>query len=238
MVRYVHGSADSTDMDVVYVFEEMPSFQECQKFCTEDPRENRNIIVLENGVVKNCFKGNPDEVNNALLTTWFLHRQEYPLLIQRAVPRDVFLKDIAVTRKVMSPLTQSPLRSRMKEALHARWPERLAAMKELRFAEIDFDSVKKWKKEDLLKSMAFQLGQGLGLHQGRELYTKADIAECFPDLRPCLYRQADNLQGLQRVCDTYLEIVMEVETKTLPGNYVQLQSGAVYDIGREKRLTL
>lgn len=236
MIRYIHGSADSTDLDVVYVFAQMPSFQECQKFCNGDPAENRNIIVVENGVVQSCFKGNPDEVNNALLTTYALHEQAYPLLIERLVPRDVFLKDIAVTRKVMSPLTASALRSRMKQALHADWPQRIAAMKELRFAEIDFDSVRKWRKEDLLKSMAFQLGQGMGLHCGVELYTKADIASHFPELHPCLYRQAEDLGGLQTVCDAYLQILSQTETKTLPDNCVQLPSGAVYDISREKRL--
>lgn len=237
MIRYIHGSGDSTDLDVVYVFPEMPSFTDCQKFCNADPKENRNIIVVENGTVKSCFKGNPDEVNNAVLRTYPLHQQADPLLILGPVPRDIYLKDIAVTRKVMSPLTASPLRSRMKAALHADWPERIAAMKELRFADIPFDSVKKWHKEDLLKSMAFQLGQGLGLHRGVELYSKGEIAEHFPQLRTCLYRQAEDLQGLQAVCDDYLEILSRIEVRTLPGGYTQfLSTGAVYDIHREKRI--
>ena len=73
MIRYIHGSADSTDRDVVYVFEQMPPFQECQLFCNGDPEENRNIIVVEDGIVTRCFKGNPDEVNNAVRTTYPLH---------------------------------------------------------------------------------------------------------------------------------------------------------------------
>ena len=52
MIRYIHGSADSTDLDVVYVFEEIPSFEECQLFCRSDPKENRNIIVVRDGIVK------------------------------------------------------------------------------------------------------------------------------------------------------------------------------------------
>lgn len=237
MIRYIHGSADSTDRDVVYVFAQMPSFQECQKFCNEDPEENRNIIVVENGIVASCFKGNPDEVNNAVRTTYFLHAQDHPLLIQRPVPRDIFLKDIVVTRKIMSPLTASPLRSRMKAALHADWPQRIAAMGELRFGEIDFDSVKKWRKEDLLKSMAFQLGQGYGLHCGVELYAKSDIAGYFPELYPYLYRQAADIQGLQKICDAYLQVLSQIEHRTLPDGLVQLPDGAVYDIHRERRIT-
>ena len=128
MIRYVHGSADSTDLDVMYVFPQMPDAVECQRFCNEDLRENRNIIVVENGVVQSCFKGYPDEVNNALLSTYTLHAQEYPLLIRRPVPRDIFQKDLMATRKVMSYLTSSDLRSRMKAALRGDWHQRIAAM--------------------------------------------------------------------------------------------------------------
>ena len=233
MVRYIHGSADSTDLDVVYVFETMPSFEECQIFCRSDPKENRNIIVVTEGVVNACFKGIPDEMNNALLTTYPLHEQEYPLFIDRAVPRDVFLKDITITRKVISPLTETPMRRQVKAVLRADWTKRLAFMKELKLKEIDFDHVGKWTKEDLLKSIAFQLGQGIGLHHGVELYTKADIAAYIPQLRPYLYRQAEELQSLWAVYETYLQLLSRTVIKTLPDNHIQLSSGAVYDIYRE-----
>ena len=78
-----------------------------------------------------CFKGNEDEVNNALLATYSLHEQAYPLLIHRTVPRDVFLKDISATRKLISPLTDTPMRRQIKDALRAQWSQRLAVMKEL-----------------------------------------------------------------------------------------------------------
>ena len=236
MIRYIHGSADSSDLDVMYVFDRMPDQIQCQRFCNEDPQENRNIIVLENGVVHSCFKGYPDEVNNALLTTYSLHEQAHPLLIQRPVPRDIFLKDLMATRKVMSHLTHSDLRSRMKAALRGNWHQRIAAMGELRFAEIDFDRVRGPAREDILKSMAFQTGQGLGLHRGVELYTKADIAACFPELQSCLYRQAEDLQGLQQIWDTYQQTLSRLEVRTLPDGCAQLPDGAVYDIHREMRL--
>lgn len=237
MIRYIHGSADSTDLDVVYVFEELPAAEECHRFCRSDPQENRNIIVVKDGTVVQCFKGIRDEVNNAVFATYPLHEQSHPLLIDRRVERDVFLKDITITRKVMSPLTQSPLRPQMKEALHADWPHRLAAAKALNLTEIDFDHVGKWKREDLLKSMAFQLGQGIGLHNGRELYTKAAIAEHLPVLRPYLYRQAADLQALQQVLSEYLQLLEKVQTRTLEDTGTQLLStGAVYDIFRERRI--
>ena len=236
MVRYIHGSADSTDLDVVYVFEEIPPFEECQLFCRSDPKENRNIIVVRDGIVTYSFKGNEDEVNNALLATYFLHEQAYPLLINRPVPRDVFLKDISITRKIISPLTDTPIRQRIKSALRANWTERLAVMKELELSQIDFDHVGKWKKEDLLKSIAFQLGQGIGLHRGVEVYTKADIASYIPQLHPYLYRHEEDTKGLQSVFEAYLQILSQTEIQMLSDNCVQLPSGAVYDIHKEKRM--
>lgn len=238
MVRYIHGSADSTDLDVVYVFDTMPSFEECQIFCRSDPKENRNIIVVTEGVVNACFKGIPDEMNNALLTTYPLHEQEYPLFIDRAVPRDVFLKDITITRKVISPLTETPMRRQVKAVLRADWAQRQAFMKELKLTEIDFDHVGKWKREDLLKSIAFQLGQGIGLHQGLELYTKADIAEYIPELYPYLYRQVEDLQRLQVVYETYLQLLSQTVIETLSDNRIRLLSGEVYDIYKETRIVV
>lgn len=35
-LRIIHGSKDSVDLDVVYVFPQLPSFEECRLFCSED----------------------------------------------------------------------------------------------------------------------------------------------------------------------------------------------------------
>ena len=45
LIRYVHGSEDSLDVDVYYVFDEMPDFNACKQFCCADKNENRNIII-------------------------------------------------------------------------------------------------------------------------------------------------------------------------------------------------
>lgn len=73
IAKYIHGSEDSTDIDVHYVFDEMPSYQECKKFCDSDKSENRNIITIKNGIVTGCYKGTVDEINNALIETYPLH---------------------------------------------------------------------------------------------------------------------------------------------------------------------
>jgi hypothetical protein len=44
----VHGSADSVDVDVVYFFPApLPSFRQCQLFCSGKPPHNRNIYVCQ-----------------------------------------------------------------------------------------------------------------------------------------------------------------------------------------------
>ena len=82
MLKYIHGSEDSLDTDVFYVFDKIPSFAECRKFCSEDPNENRNIITIKNGIVEQCFIGTPDEINNGLLDTYKLHPQTCELKIE------------------------------------------------------------------------------------------------------------------------------------------------------------
>lgn len=159
-------------------------------------------------------------------------------MIDRTLPRDVFLKDITITRKVISPLTETPMRRQVKVVLRADWTKRLAFMKELKLTETDFDHVGKWKREDLLKSIAFQLGQGIGLHQGLELYTKADIAEYIPELYPYLYRQVEDLQRLQVVYETYLQLLSQTVIETLSDNRIRLLSGEVYDIYKETRIVV
>lgn len=238
MIRYVHGSQDSTDLDVIYVMDSLPSFVECQRFCSADKQENRNIIVIRDGIVTACFKGLPDEVNNALLTTWHLHEQAYPLLITRRVERDVFLKDVTATRKILSPLTTTELRPQIKAALKADWPGRVRALQELDLAGVTLLRDRGRLQADLLKSMAFQTGMALGLHQGAELYTKGDIAAHFPALAPYLARASADLHGLQETIRAYAAALRETEVRTLPqGHTLVVATGAVYDVHRELRIS-
>lgn len=52
----VHGSEDSVDVDVAYVVPVMPVVRDCHAFCAADAKENRNLVVLRDGVVVDCFK--------------------------------------------------------------------------------------------------------------------------------------------------------------------------------------
>lgn len=121
IAKYIHGSEDSLDTDVYYVVKELPSFSECRAFCSANKEENRNLIVIKNGVVTNCFIGTNDEINNALIDTYQLHEQEYPLLITKRVSRDIPLKAIRVSRGILSLLSRTQYRSEIKEALKSNF---------------------------------------------------------------------------------------------------------------------
>lgn len=187
MIRYVHGSEDSLDLDVFYVFDKMPSFRDAKEFCASKI-ENRNAIVVKDGVVTDCYKGTVDEINNGLMVTYFLHKQEYPLIITKKLERDVLIKYIRVMRCLLSHCSRTIYRQNVKDALKSgSWSKRINTLKSINFDEID-DYGKGENKENIYKVFAFQLGQVLALHQGVELYTKSSVADFFPDLREYLYR--------------------------------------------------
>jgi paraquat-inducible protein B len=203
--KYIHGSADSTDVDVVYVVDELPSFADCKRFCAEDKAENRNVLTVENGIVINCFKGTPDEINNSLLKTYSLHKQNSPLVIERTVERVVPIKVVRAMRIIISHLSRTALRPIIKSALRGSWSERLDCLNVIQetLDKLDFEHANNnMSAADIKKVLAFQMGQTLALLNGKELYTKAEIASEYPQLRATLYREQnasiEDLKGFMR----------------------------------------
>jgi hypothetical protein len=83
-----HGSPNSIDIDRFYIVETMPSLDDCYFLCKvhknkgivlnkKGTEEDRNIVALEKGVIKYCFKGTPDQCNNGLFFTFHLHKQDF-----------------------------------------------------------------------------------------------------------------------------------------------------------------
>lgn len=64
--NYIYGSSDSTDIDIAYIVDKLPSLNECKIFCSSDKNENRNLITIDDGIISNCYKGTKDELNNAI----------------------------------------------------------------------------------------------------------------------------------------------------------------------------
>lgn len=190
IAKYIHGSEDSTDVDVHYVVEEQPSFQEAKAFCDADLTENRNIITIKDGIVTGCYKGTVDEINNALLDTYNLHEQTSPLLVTKRVERNKPLKYIRAIRIMLSHLSRSQYRSEVKAALRGTWKQRLDTLDKIDLTTIDFSSLNKNLKDvDILKVFAFQIGQCMLLRRDVEVYTKKTVADNLFVFQPFLYRQ-------------------------------------------------
>lgn len=235
---YIHGSEDSTDRDIIYVFESLPSFQECKSFCDGQGANNGNIVVIKDGVIASAYKGSIDEVNNGLFHTYKLHKQEFPLLIERTVERDVILKDIKVIRKILSTFTRTQFRVTVKEALRGSWEQKIALLKNLDYYSIDFDNIQKSNKADLLKSFAFQLGQAIALHECVELYTKREIGSYFPELKGYLQRNNDNINAIIEFIHRYAELLEAIPITSSDNNIVCFGApyNTTYDINKEARI--
>lgn len=211
MIKYIHGSEDSLDVDVLYVFNEMPSFKECQNFCS-DKKENRNIIIVNNGKVENCFKGTPDEINNGLIETYSLHSQKYENILKSKVERDILIKLIRVVRCLLSHCSRTVYRDEVKESLRSsNWIKKINTLKLIQFDQIE-DFGKAGSKEDVYKIFAFQLGQALGLLSGKEFYTKSSISREYEKLRKYLYREKDtDPEDLVYFINLFIEKILELK---------------------------
>jgi hypothetical protein len=224
MVRYVHCSEDSTDIDVLYIIDELPDFQTCKNFCDMNPDgENRNLAVIRDGVITECYKGSPDELNNALIDTYTKHEQKENLLITKRVPRIKPVKYARAVRIILSHLSRSQYRPEIKAALHGSWSERLRVLgSTVDLNKIDFSALRHVKNEaDVKKVIAFQIGQVRGLINDIELYTKREISDTFPELEEFLYRKPDSdINILDKQLKLMATLLSELDTEDLPDNTV------------------
>jgi hypothetical protein len=194
------GSEDSQDIDLVFFLDIMPnSIADCAAKCAllgeeykalfnSEKKVNSNLVLIKNGVLLDAFKGNTDELNNALFLTYHLHTQYYPNQIQRLLLRDLDLKFLRASRSIISLLTKTPQRAIMKEALRGGISLKMNTLETIDLCTVDWSS-SKMDSVDVKKMLAFQIGQTLALFCGKEVYTKRDIGLIFPILNPYLNRE-------------------------------------------------
>jgi hypothetical protein len=185
---------------MVYTVERLPGQQRSKDLCLH-ASENRNLVVIKNGVVADCYKGLPDETNNAIFHTYHLHEQQSPNCVTQAVTRIVPLKVVRATRVVLSQLTRTDHRAEVKEALHSM---NLARRYEV-LSHIDFSKLV--LSPDALKTIAFQLAQTNALIDGHEFYTKSAVQEYAPAVADLIARRAGSLNALNTLRDELLERV-------------------------------
>lgn len=199
------GSSDSLDDDVIYIVDSIPNIVHCKQFCSSDPSENRNLAVIEDGIVVDQYKGTSDELNNSIYLTFGLHKQEIDECpVHRLIERDLIIKDARAIRCILSHCSRTQYRPVVKKALKSMTIiDRLDALQ-----EIDLRAIKDFDKNDIIevhKTIAFQLAQAMALHLGVELFTKKQSAEIFESLRPYLYRCATDIQALEHSKNWYIE---------------------------------
>lgn len=100
IASFRHGSEDSRDSDVIYQVSEWPAADQIQRFVSGSGVEDRNVILVSDGFVQTCFKGLPDEVQNALLATTPLHKQLFPLPLKERAHRSVIARAVVAVRSM------------------------------------------------------------------------------------------------------------------------------------------
>lgn len=233
--KFIHGSEDSLDVDIVYQLDEEMDFRLCKKYC-ETLDGNPNLMVVRDGVVSWCYKGSIDETNNGLFETIPLHEQEFENPIKRKVERNLGLKAIRATRGIISHLSRSCFRTDVKASLVGSFETRIELMKTLDLSKIEFDSLyANMSGADIKKLIAFQIGQTLALIDGVELFTKREIGERYCDLRPYLYREDCSVETLNEWLKVFAESVSKIGIEDI-GDRVVSYCGHKYSLKNENEL--
>lgn len=247
--KQIYGSGNSVDVDILYIVDKLPeTIKECKDFCNEykNENENLNIGVITNGVLSECFKGTIDELNNSIYHTYNLHRQDDSLMIERTVERDVFLKIIRAVRSILSHFSRSQLRTTIKNALKGSWEDRMVALIDIANEDsFDFDSLNNnMTKYDILKLVAFQIGQTKALISGKELYTKDEVSNRYPHLKGYLERTDCSWFSIKKELADFVDLLSHfkvcpkniVESKTNVGFIIDSSHYIVYNLLTEKKI--
>ncbi len=198
------GSITSQDYDIMVFVDTIPIVKEASILCDTygneiaiilkdaglpDKKINVNIAILNSGVITDVHKGTADEVNNSMFLTYKNHPQFLPNQIVRMVDRDVDLKIIRSARIILSFISRTQYREIVKKALQGNFIDKLEALEQIDFTKITDLGTKNTEKQDVYKTIGFQLGQALGLFIGSELYSKESICQIYTELKPFIMRE-------------------------------------------------
>jgi len=202
----IFGSENSLDLDICFFVETLSSINDNHK-TVEKLIEveafktlktiNANLAILKEGVIIDCFKGIPDELNNALYQTYHLHNQKHERKIKRIVVRNLELRIERCARSLVSYFTRTMLRQDAKTALKGSLQDKLLFLEQLQLSEFKTFG-KHGSVIEVYKSIAFQVGITLALFQDIELYTKKGIIEMFPEFKSYLLRASNGPEVLHK----------------------------------------
>lgn len=222
----IFGSQSSNDWDIMVLVDKLPStIDEChsevfknnailEKIFSENgyafKKINSNLCVVKDGFVNQVFKGTHEEVNNSIIDTYHLHKQLYPILVEKRVDRNIDLKLLRCFRILLSFLSRGPYRASVKKALSGNLLQKIEVLKNINYSlPIDLGN-RNVELDNFYKILAFQLGQTLSLLDGVETYTKESINDYFSNnLLNALYRREltnVDLEYLDRLKSKLIEI--------------------------------
>lgn len=226
MLYQIFGSESSNDLDVMVFVNEIQKTNDNHEYIKILNRViendyfnvnfpnlikkqvNCNLCIIENGIITQVFKGTPDEVNNSMFLTYKFHKQITDNNITRLVNRDVDLKILRTARVLLSFVSRTIYRNEVKIALSSDITTKFKVLRTIDINIIkDNEKIKKIGYIDVVKTLAFQLGQTLCLIDGIELYSKEDISLYHPKLKPYLMRENNiNLDNLNIFLQKFLSI--------------------------------
>ncbi|WP_075342360.1 hypothetical protein [Tenacibaculum agarivorans] len=219
----IFGSKSSVDLDVCFFVDELKTIHENHETIkayieksnfNTNKAINANLSIIENGIVINCFKGEKDELNNALYETYELHSQRFEKKIKIKVNRNVEARIERCLRSLISYFTRTEFRIKAKEALRGRINDKVIFLENIRLDQIK-DFGKNGSHIEVYKTIAFQLGITLGLIESVELYTKESIIKHYPDLKNYLLRKESNVNVLQEYLEKFISIMKKGKDETI-----------------------
>ncbi len=217
----IFGSVSSEDYDVMVFVDKIPNIEEskilCQKFNKmlymqfidngmKIKALNCNIAVITDGVISDVHKGTKSEVNNSLVVTYDYHKQFHEQQIIRMVDRDIDSKIMRCARFILMYLTRSEHRFIVKNALRSNFIEKIKTLESIDLSMVTDLGDKGIMWDDFLKKVAFQLSQSISLMNGKELYTKEDLSECFPELECMIMRTGEDLISLEKYKNDFIRM--------------------------------
>ncbi len=235
---YFFGSHNSQDKDVLLECADIPDKQTAHLWiqdykATQQVDWNINLITVQHGQIVNTIpsKATIDGVNNALLYTYALHEQKFPLPILHSVKRHLLLNTYRCIRTVLTFCTRTQYRSQIRPTLNGIHPfaHKIKSLQIIDFKEINSFEAKYTADVNIWKAIAFYLGQTLALWQGIEIYTKDDLVKHFPAFEKFIYRQElaqENIQYLQQMKDLFVEKLQEMD--------FQNTATSILSLGEEK----
>jgi len=210
MFFYIFGSLSSVDLDVMVIVNQVGDDlqfnknltisleKEIQTITKTNKKININLAQIDSGYISKVYKGTADEVNNSIFETYTLHKQWHPLKIKGLLERNVDLKIVRAVRIILGLISRTQYRKFIKDSLKKdSFIDRVEVLSKIDLTQIQ-DFAKKDNESDILKKIAFQIGQVLGLLEVKEYYSKEDISNAYINLRPYLMRQSLDKTLLQQ----------------------------------------